>query len=221
MSIKQFSSRTALIEALSAIIIKELQGDIDANDHASLAVPGGSTPGPIFDHLSQSELNWEKITVLPDDDRCVPETSEHSNAAQIKSRLLKDNAANAHFIPLYTGIETNNVPPAQEAELANLGQLTTVLLGMGGDMHTASLFPGDQILAAHSSKILHYVPVPGMAPKVPRISLTHSAINAARSRHLVLFGQAKLSAYQKAMELGDPVKAPISAIKDLHVYWAD
>lgn len=220
MNLHEFDGRDALIAAIADAIAGDLQGAISVHGRASVAVPGGSTPGPVFDRLAATELDWAKVTILPGDERWVDDTSPHSNAAQIRARLLQGRAKAAQFLELYDGGDGSVT--GLTAKLAGHLPLGVVFLGMGGDMHTASLFPGDAVLQGATDAPLHYVPVPGLDPRVPRMTLTPRAINAAGSKYLVIFGQAKLDALRNAKALNDPVKAPVlSVMNDLHVYWAE
>ncbi len=220
MSVQEFASREGLIDYLADSMADDLRAAITLDGAATLAVPGGSTPGPVFDRLSGAGLDWSKVTILPGDERWVPETSEHSNAAQIRARLLRGKAMTAQFLPLYDGGDGS--VGALSARLEPLLPLTVVFLGMGGDMHTASLFPGDKVLGTPTGAILHYVPVPGLDPRVPRMTLTPAAINGAKRKYLVLFGDDKLAAYKRALSAEDPVQAPILAVsRNLNVLWAE
>lgn len=207
-------------------IAGELKEAVMLNGQAAFAVPGGSTPGPIFDALSAAELDWSKVTVLPGDERWVPESSEHSNAAQIKQRLLVGRAAAAQFLPLYDGSAGGAEAAARlDAVLAPHLPLTVALLGMGSDMHTASLFPGEAALrpeARHdTTRHAHFLPVPGLAPKVARMTLTVPALNGALSKHIVLAGDEKIMAFEEALRLNDPYQAPIvSVLQGATVHWA-
>ncbi|KMW57510.1 6-phosphogluconolactonase [Candidatus Rhodobacter oscarellae] len=222
---EQYPDRDLMMLEVASRMAGALKEAILVNGQASFAVPGGSTPGPIFDALCAADLDWSKVTVLPGDERWVDEASEHSNARQIRSRLLVERAAEANFLPLFTGEEGAEAVAGLEAALAAHMPLSLVLLGMGGDMHTASLFPGEAALrpeSRNSKALLHYVKVPGLDPRVPRITLSVQAINDAMSKHVVLTGADKRAAFEEAVRLGDPYQAPISAVlSGATVHWAE
>src|SRR5690606_28014454 len=101
-----FASSDALAEALADDVARALGAAIDRRGQAFLAVSGGTTPKLFFRALSRQKLDWEKVTVIPVDERFVPETSPRSNAALIRNSLLTDEAAAARFVPLFHAAET-------------------------------------------------------------------------------------------------------------------
>jgi hypothetical protein len=120
----------------------ELRQALQSSDRASLAVPGGTTPGPIFDSLCAVDLDWDRVAVMLTDERWVPQESPRSNTRLLRQRLLVGKAAAAAYLPLHAPFETpeEGVPALAEA-IAEVLPLTTCLLGMGEDMHTALCFP--------------------------------------------------------------------------------
>lgn len=226
MKFETYPDREMMMMDLANRLAGELGEAIRSGARASLAVPGGSTPGPIFDALCAADVDWSKVTVLPTDERWVPETSEHSNAKLIKERLLVDRAAAARFLPLYQTGEGSDAVASLSRSLAPHLPLTIALLGMGGDMHTASLFPGEAALRPEhrhdADESLHFVPVPGLAPKVSRMTLTVPALNAALSKHIVITGADKKQAFEEAVRLNDPYQAPVAAVvAGATIHWAE
>jgi 6-phosphogluconolactonase len=226
MKIEEYPDRDMLMIDLANHLAGEINAAIMVNDSATFAVPGGSTPGPIFDVLSAADLDWSKVLVLPTDERWVPESAPESNAALIRNRLLTGRAAAASFMPFYLdGVALEDGAALLSAQLAPRLSLSVVLLGMGGDMHTASLFPGDAEAIGHhhkTSPILCPVKMPGLAPFVPRMTLTPAALNGAMSKHLLITGADKREALERAQKLGDPVAAPIlSVLSGMTVHWAE
>jgi len=140
--VKYFDTNSLLIRELAERIIKTLKKSIETNGSASLVVSGGSTPKTLFELLSQQELDWKKVTITLADERCVPQEDEASNTRLIRENLLQNNASCAQFIPLYENQES----PEQAAinasnKLSKIVSYDIMLLGMGQDGHTASLFP--------------------------------------------------------------------------------
>ncbi len=226
MKFEEYPDRDMLMIDLANHLAGEINAALMVNDTATFAVPGGSTPGPIFDVLSAASLDWSKVMVLPTDERWVAEDSPDSNAALIKGRLLTDRAAAASFMPFYLdGVALEEGADVLTAKLAPCLPLSVVLLGMGGDMHTASLFPGDAEAIGHhhnDSPIFHPIKMPGLAPLVPRMTLTPAALNGAMSKHLLITGADKREALERARKLGDPVAAPIlSVLSGMTVHWAE
>ena len=222
MKLIEYSDRDALMLDLADIIAGELTSALEHSDRASLCVPGGTTPGPIFDTLSGVHLAWDRVDVLLNDERWVPETSDRSNTALLKRRLVTGNAAGANLIPLFTDVPTpedglDGLMPAVDAALP----LDVLVLGMGADMHTASLFPGaDQLELGLSdaAPTLLAMRAPG-APE-PRITLSAKALKSAVSTHILITGAEKREALEKASKL-QPLEAPISAfLRGSQVHWA-
>jgi len=136
MRLVTYDTRAALMGALADTIADELRALLARQERVTLSVPGGSTPGPIFDALSATDLAWSRVDVILNDERWVDESSDRSNTAMIKARLLKDHAANATLVPLYEGSATaeEGLPKLQDA-VADALPLGVLLLGMGADMH--------------------------------------------------------------------------------------
>lgn len=206
---------------LANCLAGELRQALQAQDRASLAVPGGTTPGPIFDELSAVELDWGRVDVMLTDERWVPESSDRSNTSLLKSRLLRDHAAAANLVPLYTNAETpEEGMPSLLGPLADALPLSVLLLGMGADMHTASIFPGaDKLTEALTGDDL-LVPMRAPGAPEPRVTLSAKVLKDAMNTHVVITGDAKRAALEKAAQLS-PQEAPIAAVlANATVHWA-
>jgi 6-phosphogluconolactonase len=222
MKFIEYSDREILMLDLADIIASELRAALAQSDRASLSVPGGTTPGPIFDTLSAVHLDWDRVDVVLNDERWVPESSERSNTALLKHRFITGAAAQATLVPLYADVPTpeeglDSLMPAVEAALP----LDVLVLGMGLDMHTASLFPGaDQLELglSEAAPTLLAMRAPG-APE-PRITLSAKALKSAVSTHILITGHEKRAALEKAVKLS-PQEAPIAAfLREAQVHWA-
>lgn len=221
MKLIEYPDAELMMIKLADQVAGALENALLTHDRVSLAVPGGTTPGPIFDNLSAVNLDWARVHVMLTDERWVPESSERSNTRLLKNRLLTGPAAAATHVPLFADA------PAPEDKLADLQAtveaclpLSILLLGMGADMHTASIFPGADQLdhALNGDDTLVAMRAPG-APE-PRITLSAKALKGAMGTHIVIIGDDKRMALEKARNL-PPEEAPIAAIlPGATVHWA-
>ena len=101
MIFSEYPDREMMMLGLANILAGELADFTRREGRASFCVPGGTTPGPIFDILSGVDLEWDKISVFLNDERWVPDTNPRSNTALLRQRLIRGRAANATLIPLY------------------------------------------------------------------------------------------------------------------------
>jgi 6-phosphogluconolactonase len=222
MDLVEYADAEMMMLDLADMIASELRQALAQNDTATLAVPGGTTPGPIFDSLCGADLHWDRVRVMLTDERWVPETSPRSNTGLIRSRLLTEHAAAATYLPLYTDAATpeDGIPLLEQA-IAPALPISVCLLGMGADMHTASIFPGADRLtdALNSNAILMPMRAPG-APE-PRITLTARVLRDAMRRHIVITGAEKRAALDRARTL-TPEEAPVAAVlRGATVHWAE
>ena len=223
MKLIEYSDSEILWLDLANTIAGELNRGLLSHDRVSLVVPGGTTPGPVFDVLSAISLPWERVDVLLTDERWVPEDNPRSHARLLREHLLQDKAAAANFIPFYTGGDASKLDLADvSTEVRGLSPFSLVLLGMGFDMRVASLFPGGDTLAralAPDAPEVLAITAPGA--EVTRVTLSAEIINAAMSKHMVIVGDDKRAVLDKAIGIGDPVEAPVVAVLDnLTVHWA-
>lgn len=223
MDFREYPDRELLALSLADRIASQLAQHLRSSDRASLCVPGGTTPTPVFETLSGTDLDWDRVTVFLGDERWVDGDHRRSNGRLLRRHLLKDRAAGAEYIDLYTGDPQPDDATAALAEaLAPHLPITVALLGMGNDMHTASLFPGAEGLAA---ALAHDAP-PLMAIRAeeagePRITLTRPVLAGAIHIHLLITGPEKREALERAQKL-DPQEAPIRAFLDAAtVHWAE
>ncbi len=231
-----FDDRDALTRALGESIARDLAAAISQRGEASLVVSGGSTPQPLFEHLSRQPLAWDKVRVTLADERWVPADHEDSNEGLVRRKLLAGNAAAASMIGLKTKHATPEVGrEACERALAVVPRpFDVVILGMGGDGHTASLFPDAAELAAgldlHTSRLSPSGGTPGTCLAVrppaaphPRMSLTLAAILDCRRLVLHITGESKMEVYRRASEPGPALELPIRAVLAsgrVEVWWA-
>ena len=223
MKIQEYADRDMLAIDVANALAGEIEAALLHHDVVSLAVPGGTTPGPVFDGLCAADLEWDRVRVLPTNERCVPGDHERSNERLIRERLLTNRASVAQYIPLYLpGHAPEETLAEVESQITPVLPLSVLVLGMGEDMHTASLFPGmaglSDALDSHAPKLA--VARTDAQPE-PRITLTAPVLDGALSKHLVIFGTAKRDALDRAMSL-PPEEAPIAAVlSGMTVHWAE
>ena len=223
MELRTYPDRDLLMLDLADQLASELAEALRQAPRVTLSVPGGTTPGPVFDVLSEQALDWDRVSVVLDDERWVPETNPRSNARLLKERLLVSKASAATFIPLYAPVAPPEVAvEALSAALAPHLPISILLLGMGADMHTASLFPGAPALAAalaEDAPPVMAITAPGAAE--PRVTLTGPVLRAAMNIHVLITGTDKRAALERALHL-DPLEAPIrTVLGQATVHWAE
>lgn len=218
----EYPDREMLYLALASTISGQLSQHLRTHETASLCLPGGSTPAQVFSSLSGAELDWPRVTVFLNDERWVDGDSERSNSRVLRSRLLVDKAAEANYIDLYTGdADPADAVPGLGARLSPHLPISVLVLGMGVDMHSASIFPGSSesllALAPDAPVLMPITSLPGEA----RLTLTAPVLNGALNKHLLITGPEKREALERAQKL-DPTEAPVRAfLGDITVHWAE
>ena len=221
MNLVTYPDREMMMIDLANRLAGEINTALMAKGQAAIAVPGGTTPGPVFDTLSGVDLDWANVTVMLTDERCVPETSPRSNTRLLRERLLVGKAAKANLLSFA-------IDPATELEalrerLRPHLPLDLVLLGMGADMHTASLFPGAPELTAalrdDAPPLVTMTPQDGLEP---RVTLSAPVLKGAMAIHVVITGAEKREAIETAATLHDAAVAPIRVVlQDATIHWAE
>jgi 6-phosphogluconolactonase len=196
-----------LAEDLATILVEA----IDSTGRAYFAVSGGRTPRFVFRHLRKMNLDWSRVTVTVTDERWVPVSDPHSNERLVRSQLLQGEAAAATFIPLYGGESSPEEGQAAcAARLMAVGKpLDAVYLGMGGDGHFASLFPGDPAVDVREGLC---AAVAEKSYRVGRMSLTTTSILAAKKLILLYAGPVKHAVYEEAKKPGSYHDLPLRLI---------
>lgn len=218
------SPREQLSRQLAEAVAEALRADLARQENALLVVSGGSTPVPFFAALAACELPWERVQVTLADERWVAEDAEDSNARLVRAHLLQGPAAAATFVPL----TTTDATPEQGAEavaerVAGLAwPASVVILGMGGDGHTASLFPDSQELSLALSTEAPAVAVRTPSQPQPRITLSADRLHQARRHVLHITGGDKRAVLARALSGDDVRELPIRAFLacPLATYWA-
>ncbi len=221
-----FEHDTALAaaSALAVAVAGRLEEDLGTSGAASLVVSGGATPLPFFRALSMQPLDWGKVTITLADERWVPTDHPDSNEALVREHLLTHRAGTARLVGLWRATEQpEQAITAVAATLARVPQpFSAVVLGMGLDGHTASLFPGGAAwgLDPEDGRTI----VTGRAPVAPhaRLSLTLRTLIATRSLFLHITGAAKRHLLQSALSESGP-ELPVTAVlaaRSASIYYA-
>jgi len=223
-----FQTQESLVEALSHSIIQDLQEAIEERGKASLIVSGGSTPKPLFQKLSTLSLDWEKVSVGLCDERWIPSLDEESNEHLVKTTLLQDKASKATFVGMYEeACEADAAEKLCSQKIKErLFPFDVLILGMGTDAHTASLFPHNVKLGQAfdlESEALCIAIEPTTAPYM-RMSLTRKALLSAEHIYLHFEGREKQAVYAEVLAGDDSYAMPIRSIvnqydKQIKVYY--
>ncbi len=211
-----------LANDLAREIAETLRQALKERGHALLAVSGGKSPLALFTALREQELDWSRVTLLLADERCVPTDHADSNTALVRSHLRQGRAANARWAGFFDQRPEGGSAPS-DAELdalaaaanARLNELKwpidALVLGMGEDGHTASLFPGAPGLERALQSQAHVAWVrPRTAPHA-RLTLTLPTLLQAGTIFLPLAGQRKREVFDRACR-GHSPEAPISLV---------
>ncbi len=191
---------------------KAMEIALAARGTATLALSGGTTPLPAYRLLAAAPLPWEQIKVFWVDERAVPEDHERSNARAVREAF--SGAKLVHMYPMraasgdldasardYEVLLRREVRPE-----GGLPALDLVILGLGDDGHTASLFPGEP---AVNEELRLVVPVPAKGQREARMTMTRPVLANSRATLILAFGKSKNEALEKAWSLGgDPMDAP-------------
>ena len=214
-----FESREKASAALAMQLEESLREAIEKRGKAALVVSGGTSPLDLFRELRSRNLPWEKITLIASDERVVPPGHPESNETMIRNELMQQCAVNAQLVSLLPaggpGHAAGDIPTHFDA----------VVLGMGDDGHTASLFPDspdiEQALESAAASIRLGVPRLGSE----RVSLTPASLLSSERIDLLFFGQKKRGVFEAALHAGDVCEYPVRAVIQQHrvpvnVFWA-
>ncbi len=194
-----------------------IESAIDARGAAVIALAGGKTPVPIYEKLSAAKLDWKRVTIVPTDERVVPLGDPLSNVTMIAKTFLPKGA---RVMPIVSNAAADYKAAGRSADalMQDLHwPLDLCLLGVGGDGHTASIFPGpdyDEAIAGPKERRALGVmpdPLPPEAP-VPRVTLSREGIITARALIIAVSGAAKRKVIEQAIEQGPSSKYPIGRL---------
>ncbi|MGI5309850.1 6-phosphogluconolactonase [Rheinheimera sp. WS51] len=213
MKFNQFADSAELNSQFAAKLISIMKQAIVQRGEAYLVVSGGRTPQALFSLLNKTDLEWQKVTVLLADDRWIDNSHPDSNERLVKTALLQNKAAKARFISLYSNAESAFAGAEQVLNrIVSLPTFDAVILGMGEDGHTASLFPcSEQIAAGLADESQAVLAVKPTTAPYERISLSKARLENTRHLFLHLVGSSKKTVLDKAMQGDDHMEMPIRA----------
>lgn len=211
-----YENADALTSAFAEKLVAILENGIAANGRASLVVSGGRTPVALFQQLSNADVEWAKVDVTLADERWVDETDDASNTKLVKTHLIQNKAAAANFVVMKTPQDNaENAVEEVEALIAGMAQpFDALILGMGEDGHTASLFPCSAQLVAGldmESGRTCIATQPTTAPH-QRMSLTLPALLNSKNIFLHLTGEKKMQVLDDAVANAAETEKPITAV---------
>lgn len=222
-----FESAEQLNTTFSQRIVELLEKGIAEKGRASILVSGGRTPLGLFKALSETQMDWSKVDISLADERWVSTDDDASNEKLVKNNLLQGYASKASFYSLVADkADANDAIEEVSARVSAMSQPFDVLiLGMGEDGHTASLFPCSaqiqQGLDLNTDQQLIAV-TPTTAPH-QRISFTLKALLTSQNIFLHLTGESKKQVLEQALSGDDEFAMPIRAVlsrADVELMWA-
>jgi len=217
------------IEACAAEVARALEADIGELGRARMLLSGGTTPAPVYQALAELDVHWDRVEVGLADERWLSPQDRDSNAWLVHDTLLS-RTEGTFFDPLVrVGKPLPECVYAANLQARHSQPPSVVVLGMGNDGHTASLFPGSRDLPRALESTLPYAALdatgcPGANQWPLRITLTPHGLQACRQRLLLLRGKQKLEVLRHALDSNDAQQYPIlNAINlpgaRLRVHW--
>lgn len=198
----------AFVEAAAAWIADTIAAVLAENDRCSLALAGGRTPQPIYEQLAERYVNvpWALVDIFFGDERRVPPDDPASNYRMAYESLLSRVPIEQGRVHRMPGELEDAAAAAREYESVLPASLDILLLGLGADGHTASLFPGAPQLGERERRV---VPSTSPAPPAGRLTITPPVIDGARHVAVMAEGRSKSAAVARALEGSfDPYTLP-------------
>ncbi|MDQ4075605.1 MAG: 6-phosphogluconolactonase [Chloroflexota bacterium] len=220
-----FDSEEAWVEGVTSAIAARLRAALADRAQATILLAGGSTPSPVYQALAQTEgVDWSRVHFFWGDERHVPPNHEKSNFRMVRETLLKplgisSDDPRVHWVP------TRSATPREDASLyeqnlrlffhlmpGEAPRFDVVLLGMGSDGHTASLFPNTEALDEYEHLV---VANPVSKLDSTRITVTFPVLNAARSIFILVRGEEKAPRLATVLE-GASAQYPVQRISPVN-----
>jgi len=219
----------SLTDELAGVIIRQLEKPHFKGRPASLVVPGGSSPVPLFQKLSHQALDWKRVFITLSDERWVRVRDASSNERLLREHLLRNAAAAAHYVGLKSftsDVDAGARKAWQRIEVVPR-PFDIVVLGMGEDGHFASLFAGDPAAARGLDPAQPPGCVAVRAPAQPsqRVSLNLSALLHAHKVVLLATGDTKWKLIQQERVRDTSKNLPVRQLMmqqrvPVEIYWA-
>lgn len=227
----EFERNAQASQALAERVAHDLAAAVARKGGATLAVSGGSTPELFFRALSGFDIPWSDVAITLVDERWVAVDHADSNEALVRRSLLQGRAAEAAFVGLKTAAPTADAAQAEvDARLQawSAQGIDVVVLGMGEDGHTASVFPGRDSFERGFGARSHLM-CAALAPASSahaRMTITLAALLRASNTYLHIVGAAKKQVLLHAREAGPEYELPIRAMllraqPPIEIYYAD
>lgn len=213
-SVEILADKTALIERALELVLAQIDTTLAQCDRCTLVLSGGSTPKPLYEAIAARDLPWEKIHIFWGDERYVPPSHPDSNEKMAREAWLDRVSIppdNIHPMPTAAGNPETDAQTydrqLQEFFGLSAGQFPSfdiMLLGMGDDGHTASLFPHTQAL-----QVCERLVTVGNKDGQPRLTLTVPVLNQSRCTLFLVAGENKQTALREVFAPnGDPLAYP-------------
>ncbi len=202
----------ALPEIAARHIAKSIEQAVADRGRASVMLAGGSTPRAVYRHLAQTQgLPWDKVEIYFGDERAVPPGDPQSNYRMARESLLDAVSIPSSQIHRMPAERPDREVAAEEYARLLPERLDLIILGVGEDGHTASLFPGSSALSERVRKVVAVV-----GPQaLHRVTVTPPVIAAAREKIILVSGAGKAGAVAQALEGPDqPVQCPAQLARD-------
>lgn len=214
--LNSFADAETASRELASQIATALSAAIAARGLASLVVSGGRSPVRMFELLRTQALDWGRVCIALADERWVGAEDAASNERLVRDVLLKERAAAARFHGLKNAAPTPDLGAVSAWEtFARVPRpFDAVILGMGDDGHTASLFPGSPNLpsALNRAAAAGCIGMWSPAPPQPRLSLNLTALLDSRRIVVLLAGESKRRTYEAACAAGPLEEMPVRAV---------
>ena len=229
--LRKFDTAEDMFRTLADEIVARLKQGVVERGAASLVCSGGTTPGALYDILAQCDVPWDKVTITLSDERWVAPTEDGSNEKLVRTRLLVGKAAAARIVPM----KTNDASPdgaetIVSAAIASVPRpFDVMLLGMGDDGHTASLYPHsqglDKSLDVNDPALVRGVHTDHAVKTGERMTLTLRVLLDSKWIVILLKGADKLKTYEAAASGNDVQEMPVRALlgqdaTPVLTYWA-